>query len=166
MILALIAAVAENGVIGRDNDLPWRLPADLKHFKRTTKGHPTVMGRRTWESIGCRPLPGRTAVVVTRQADYRVPEGVHVVPSLDEALERAAAAPGGELTFVIGGAGVYQEALSRADRLYLTRIRGEVEGNVHFPPWNPQDWIVTEEEVHLADEAHAWDLVFTTLERR
>ncbi|HMO86745.1 MAG TPA: dihydrofolate reductase, partial [Lacipirellulaceae bacterium] len=124
MIVSLIAAVADNGVIGRDGGLPWRLSADLQRFKRLTMGHPLIMGRRTWEALG-RPLPGRTSIVVTRQSPYAAPQAeVQITGSLDDALAAAARAPGGDQeAFVIGGAEIYALALPRADRLYLTRVR-------------------------------------------
>lgn len=128
--LAVIAAIARNGVIGRDGDLPWRLPEDLRHFKRTTRGHAVIMGRKTWESIG-RPLPGRTNIVVTRQAAYEAP-GCSVVHSLEEGLELAWQTD--EEPFVIGGAGLYAAALPLATRLELTEVHEEVQGDTFFPP--------------------------------
>lgn len=160
MRVSLIAAVAENGVIGRNNALPWRLPADLRRFRRITMGHPIVMGRRSYEAIG-RPLPGRTNIVVTRRSDYTAP-GCTVVHSLDEALARAAGAPE---TFVIGGAQLYAEALPRAHRLYLTRVHAEIPGDTLFPPvdWSP--WREIEREHHEADPEHAHAYTFITFER-
>ncbi len=134
--LAIIAAVARNGVIGRDGDLPWRLPEDLRHFKRTTKGHAVIMGRKTWESIG-RPLPGRTNIVVTRQSDYAA-SGCSVVPSLEAALELAWRSD--EQPFVIGGAGLYAAALPLATKLFLTEVHEEVEGDTHFPAVDPDQF--------------------------
>ena len=130
--LTIIAAVARNGVIGRDGDLPWRLPEDLRHFKRTTSGHPIIMGRATWESIG-RPLPRRHNVVVTRQHGYSAP-GCSVVHSLDEALALAWAEDAEP--FVIGGAGLYAAALPLASRLVITEVHREVEGDTWFPPFD------------------------------
>ena len=130
--LTIIAAVARNGVIGRDGDLPWRLPEDLRHFKRTTSGHPIIMGRATWESIG-RPLPRRQNVVVTRQHGYSAP-GCSVVHSLDEALALAWAEDAEP--FVIGGAGLYAAALPLASRLVITEVHREVEGDTWFPPFD------------------------------
>src|SRR5690606_3178604 len=132
-----------NGVIGRDNALPWRLPADLKRFRRITIGHPIVMGRRSYEAIG-RPLPGRTNIVVTRRADYTAP-GCTVVHSLEEALARAAASPE---AFVIGGAQLYAEALPRAYRLYLTRVHAEIPGDTLFPAVDWASWREIERERH------------------
>jgi dihydrofolate reductase len=159
--LTVIVAVAENGVIGRENDLPWRLPADLKRFKRLTMGHPIVMGRRTWESIG-RPLPGRTSVVLTRRDDFALPEGVLRAGSLDDALEHLA---GEEEVFVIGGASVYAEALPRADRVQLTRVHAEPPGDVRFPGLEASRWRAVAEERHVRDDRHEHDFTFFTYER-
>lgn len=143
MEINLIAAVADNGVIGRDNRLPWHLPGDLRRFKALTMGHVMVMGRRTWESIG-RPLPGRTSVVMSRDPEYRA-EGAVVVHSLDEAI-RVAENGGEEELFVIGGARIYARALPRADRLYLTRVHAEVPGDARFPDIDPARWRRVEAE--------------------
>jgi dihydrofolate reductase len=143
-----LVAMAKNRVIGRDNTLPWRLSADLQRFKRLTLGHTLVMGRKTYESIG-RPLPGRRMVVITRQKDFR-PEGVQVVHSLEEAL---AAAPADEQElFIGGGEQIYRQALPLTDRLYLTVIERDVEGDAHFPELDPSDWEQVEEEAHLGAE--------------
>ncbi|QNM98159.1 type 3 dihydrofolate reductase [Chitinimonas koreensis] len=129
-MLSLIAALSRNHAVGIDNKLPWHLPADLKYFKATTSGHPIIMGRKTYDSIG-RPLPGRHNIVVTRNADWRA-DGVTVVHSIDAAL--AAAGDAAEV-FLIGGATLYAEALPRADRLYLTEIDAEFQGDAFFPDW-------------------------------
>ncbi len=144
--IALIAAVAENGVIGDKNAIPWRLPSDFAHFKRTTLGKPLIMGRKTFESIG-RPLPGRTNIIVTHRGDYR-PEGVVVASSIEAALARAqviAAADGASEVMVGGGAQIYAEALPLADRLYLTHVLLKPEGDTYFPAINPQEWPEIEE---------------------
>jgi len=148
MLVSLIAAVAENGVIGRSGRLPWRLSADLRRFKRLTMGHAIVMGRKTWESIA-RPLPGRRMVVVSRQADYRA-DDVTVVASLDEALQLARNA-GDEEVFVIGGAEIYRQALPLAQRLYLTRVCASVDGDTFFPKWDTSGWQQVASERHAAD---------------
>jgi dihydrofolate reductase len=140
--LALIAAVAENGVIGRDNKLPWYLPEDLKFFKRTTMGKPVVMGRKTWESIG-RPLPGRTNIVLTRQLDYQA-AGARVVPTLEAALELAesiALIDGGDELVVIGGEEIYRLALPMADKIYMTEVHALTEGDARFPEWDTAEWV-------------------------
>ncbi|HEX9179329.1 MAG TPA: dihydrofolate reductase [Burkholderiales bacterium] len=134
--LSVIAAVARNGVIGRDNTLPWRLPEDLKRFRALTMGHHIVMGRRTWESIG-RLLPGRSMIIVTRNPEYTVP-GCAVTHSLAEAVALAGDDPE---VFVIGGAELYREALATAERLYLTEIRADFEGDAWFPEFDPDAWI-------------------------
>ena len=131
MRISIIAAVAVNGVIGREGRLPWHLSADLQRFKRLTTGHTIIMGRRTWESIG-RALPGRRTIVVTRQPDYQVADGVQIATSLDEAL-RTAEASGESESFVVGGAELYREALPEADRLFFTEVAAEVDGDTYFP---------------------------------
>ncbi|MGM0564025.1 MAG: dihydrofolate reductase [Pseudomonadota bacterium] len=141
--LHLIAALANHRVIGLNNELPWRLSADLKHFKATTLGHPIVMGRKTWDSIG-RPLPGRRNVVVTRNPQWRA-EGAEVVHSLDEAL---ATLDDAEDVFLMGGAELYCQALPAADVLHLTHIDLDIEGDAHFPEWDDGSWICTDEEHH------------------
>ena len=133
--ITLIVARARNGVIGRDGKLPWQLPDDLAFFKRTTMGHPIVMGRRTWESIG-RPLPGRRNIVVSRRAGF-LAGGAETVPSLDEALRLCADT---EDVFVIGGAQLYAEALPRAGRLIVTEIDADFEGDTRWPAPDPAQW--------------------------
>ena len=135
MKLALIWAMAENRVIGRDGDLPWRIPADLAHFQRTTRGHAVVMGRKTWESLP-GALPGRRNLVVSRRSGYRA-EGAEVYPSLDAAL---AAVAGEERVFVLGGAQLYAVALARADELVVTRVEAEVDGDTYFPDVDWSAW--------------------------
>ena len=147
MTISIIAAVAANGVIGRNNALPWHLPEDLKRFKALTMGHPMIMGRRTYESIG-RPLPGRKFIVVSRRAGWS-PEGVLVAHSLAEAIELAhgAAEPGGEI-FIAGGAGIFREGLACANRMYLTHLDAAYEGDTWFPPFDEEAWRVVREEAH------------------
>ncbi len=160
MKLSLIVAMAANHVIGHDNRLPWHLPADLKHFRATTLGKPVLMGRRTWESIG-RPLPGRTNIVITRNADYAA-AGCVVVHSLDEAL--SAAGDAGEV-MVIGGAELYRQALPQADTIYLTLVHGGFEGQTRFPDWQPDDWREIERIDHEPDDKNPHAYSFITLER-
>lgn len=147
--ISIIVAVAENGVIGRAGGLPWRLPADLRRFRERTMGHPVIMGRRTWESIG-RPLPGRRNIVVTRTPGFRAP-GAEIAGSLEEALRLAGDT---DEIFVIGGAQLYAEALPRADRIYMTRVRAAPEGDAWFPPWNPAEWVELGRAHHPADQAN------------
>jgi dihydrofolate reductase len=166
MMLSMIVAVSENGVIGRGGDLPWHLSADLRRFKALTMGHTLVMGRKTWESIG-RPLPGRKIVVLSRQADYRV-EGAGVVPDLDEAC-RVAEIRGETEVFVIGGAEVYRQALLKVGRLYLTRVHATIEGDTCLPEITWDNWQLLESERHEADDKHQFAYsfqIFTRIEDR
>lgn len=163
MRIALIVAAADNDVIGRDNQLPWHLPDEFRHFKRTTSGHHVIMGRRTWESQGAKPLPNRVNVVVTSQENYAAPEA-RVVTSLDEALELARAA-GEQEAFVIGGERLFAEALPIADQLYLTRVHAEPEGDTHFPAFDADQWRVIAREEHDADARHEHAFTIMTLER-
>ena len=159
--ITFIVAVADNGVIGRDNTLPWHLPDDLKRFKRLTLGKPIVMGRKTFESIG-KPLPGRQNIVVTRDTNYQR-EGVTVVHDAEAALRAAGAAPE---VMVIGGAELFRTLLPRAGRLHLTRVHGNIEGDVVWPALDERQWRVVERESHSADERHAWPMTFEVWEKR
>jgi len=160
-LITLIVAVADSGVIGRDNGLPWHLPEDLKRFKRLTMGKPMVMGRRTFESIG-KPLPGRLNIVVTRDTNYRR-EGVTAVHDVDGALRAAGDAPE---VMVIGGAELFRALLPRAGRIHLTRVHGNIEGDVMWPALDERDWAVVERETHAADERHAYAMTFEVWEKR
>nr|AIA18861.1 Dihydrofolate reductase [uncultured bacterium] len=160
MILSIVVAAAENGVIGRDNSLPWRLPDDLKRFKELTMGKPMIMGRKTFESIG-RPLPGRTNIVVTRQGDLRF-EGCIMVDSLDGALAAAGAA---SEVMLVGGAQLYRDAMPRVDRIYLTRVHAAVAGDVFLPSLDAHEWRETIIATHPADERHAYSFTFVNLDR-
>lgn len=160
--LALIAAVAANGVIGRGGQLPWHLPDDLKRFKQLTMGHPIIMGRKTWESIG-KPLPGRQNIVVSRTWDERPHPAVAVAGSLDDAIALAAASP--PPAFVIGGAALYADALPRVDVLHLTELDDAVEGDRFFPPFDRSQWRLVEEIRHDADDRHAISFGFRTYVR-
>ncbi|WP_271410121.1 dihydrofolate reductase [Pseudomonas sp. Q1-7] len=149
--LCLIAALAQNRVIGRDNQLPWHLPADLKHFKAMTLGKPIIMGRKTWDSLG-RPLPGRLNLVVSRQEGLLL-EGAEVFTSLEAALERAdawAREEAAEELMLIGGAQLYAQGLAIADRLYLTRVELAPEGDAFFPEVSQQDWRLASSIEHEA----------------
>ena len=158
--LSLIAALARNRVIGRDNRLPWHLPADLRFFKRITMGKPLLMGRRTWESIG-RPLPGRRMIVLSRDPAYQAP-GCVVARSLDEVWEIAGTVP--EI-MVIGGASLYAQTLPLAECMYLTFVDADVPGDVWFPDWNSLEWQQVWEETHPADADHVWPYRFQRWER-
>jgi dihydrofolate reductase len=159
-VISLIVAMARNRVIGAGGRIPWHLPNELKLFKSLTMGHPIVMGRRTYESIG-RLLPGRTTVIVTRRADYRVP-GAIVAHSIAEALE---ACKGSAEIFIIGGAELFRETLPIADRIYLTVVDAEPEGDTFMPPFGPGDWRETRAESFAADENHAHAYRFSVLDR-
>ena len=160
MTITLIAAMARGRVIGRDNGLPWRLPDDMKFFMRSTLGRTVLMGRRTFESLPGGPLKNRRNVVLTRRTDYR-PAGCEVVHSLEEALTRYG---DGEL-MVAGGAEVYELFLPHADRMLLTEVDAEVEGDAFFPEWDPAEWTLVESVPHPADERHAWPFAFNTYAR-
>ena len=141
----LVAAVARNGVIGANGKLPWHLPEDLQHFKKLTLGHPIIMGRRTWETLG-KPLPGRDSIVVTRRAGYEAP-GASVAASLQAAIALCAGEP---VAFVIGGAELYAEALPLADGLVLTEIDRDYEGDTRFPAWDRGAWRASQREEHAS----------------
>lgn len=155
MIVSLIAAMSENRVIGRNGSLPWSLPRDQQHFKRVTVDHTVIMGRKTFEEIK-RPLDNRRNVVISRNPAFR-PAGVTVVPDLAEALALGATE---REVFVIGGAEIYRLALPRADRLYLTVVHANVEGDTFFPPFDTAAWALEEEERLEADEKHAYPFTF------
>ena len=161
-MIALVVAVAENGVIGRNNQLIWHLPKDLKHFKSLTLGHPIIMGRRTFEAIG-RPLPERTSIVVTRQPEWQA-EGTESANSVPEALELAKTYD--ENIYVIGGAEIYRQSLSAVDTIYLTEVHHAFEGDVTFPELNNTEWREETRERHEPDEKHAYAFSFVTLRRR
>lgn len=162
--VVLVAALARNGIIGADGAMPWHLPADLRRFKAITSGHPVVMGRATFESIG-RPLPARTNVVLTRDPLWRV-EGVVTAPDLATALDHAGRAPGGETVFVIGGGTVYAESLPFAHRLELTHVDVVVDGDTWFPPVDVDEWEPVERVAHEPDDAHDVGFEFVTYRRR
>lgn len=155
-MIQLIAAMAKNRVIGKDNQLPWRLPADLKRFKALTMGHTLVMGRKTFESIG-RPLPGRTTIVVTRRTDFH-PNGVRIAHSLADAL-----AGSGQI-FVVGGAEIYEQALALADRLELTVIDADYDGDAVFPEWDEGRFKLIAREAHAASAEFPHAYEFRTYE--
>lgn len=163
MKVALIVGRARNGVIGCDGDLPWRLPADLAQFKRRTMGHHLIMGRRTFESLP-GILPGRPHIVLSRDPSY-APEGVRVCSSLEQALSVARTA-GDDEAFVIGGGAVYREALALADRVYLTHVHADVEGDVTFDALESSTWVEVEREDNDADERHAHPFSVCVYERR
>lgn len=166
-MIALVVAVADgNNVIGRAGELPWgRLPVDLRHFKETTLGHPVVMGRKTYDSIG-RALPGRPNLVVTRQAGWAA-AGTEAAPTLAEALARARELAGPEgLVCIIGGGEIYREALPAADVVYLTEVHGQFAGDTFFPPLAPAEWREETRERHPANDQNPHACSFVTLRRR
>ncbi|MDJ0931188.1 dihydrofolate reductase [Breoghania sp.] len=164
--IALIAAIAENGVIGRDNDMPWKLSSDLKRFKTLTMAKPVVIGRRTFQSIG-RPLPGRPNIVVTRNPDFSV-EGIHVVASLDEGLDLArklAAEAGADEVMVLGGGTLYEQSMASADVLYITEVHATPEGDTHFPEISPDTWREVSREACPRGERDNAGITFITYRR-
>ena len=163
MLVTLIAAVARNGIIGRDGGLPWSLPDDLKRFKELTTGHHILMGRKTQESIG-RPLPRRTNLVLSRGSDHCAP-GCETFSDLEQALNQAKSAGESEI-FVIGGAAIYEIALPRAQRIHLTRVHADVAGDTRFPPLDEAQWEELSRQEHPADENHAQAFAFTVLGRK
>lgn len=159
MTVTLIAAVASNGVIGNDNRMPWRLPADMKFFVRETLGKPVLMGRKTFESLG-KPLKDRTNVILSRSLQ-EAPEGCELVGSIPEALERYA----GEDLMVIGGADIYAQTLRYADKLLITEIGQLFEGDAYFPDFDRQEWTLTSREEGVQDEKNVYPFAFCTYER-
>ena len=162
MTLALIVAVAGNGIIGREGGLPWRLSGDLRYFKSVTMGKPIIMGRKTFESIG-RPLPGRPNLVVSRNRGF-APEGVDVYGGLDAAVAHAKTLAGNEV-MVIGGAGLYDAALVIADRIYLTEVHAAVAGDVTFPAFDRAKWLEISRQRQPAGEKDDFDHSFVVLDR-
>ena len=164
--ISMIVAMADNRVIGRKNQLPWHLPHDLKYFKATTMGKPIIMGRKTYESIG-RPLPGRSNIVVTTNPDFRA-EGVKVVHNIDQALEVAegvAVVDGAQEIMVIGGAQLYAEMLPRTQRLYLTQVHADIEGDAMFPELDWAQWQQLEREDYLAEGSNPYNYSFIVYRR-
>ncbi|MEM7217997.1 MAG: dihydrofolate reductase [Pseudomonadota bacterium] len=166
MKIALIWAMTRNRVIGRDNDLPWHLPDDLRYFMRTTTGHPVIMGRATFESVGARPLPRRLNIILTSRPQSW--QGVEVTPSLDDALDIArarCAEDGVERCFVAGGSGVYRTALPLADELFITEIDAEIEGDTYFPEFDRTAWRLVVSDPHPIDDRHAHAFSMNRYER-
>ncbi|MGO1297663.1 MAG: type 3 dihydrofolate reductase [Vibrio sp.] len=159
MLISMIAAMANDRVIGHDNQMPWHLPADFAWFKQCTLGKPIIMGRKTYDSIG-RPLPGRPNIVISRDSELLI-EGVSTVTSIDEALALTAEY---EEVMVIGGGSIYAACLPRADRLYITEIKADLSGDTHFPDWG-KGWRETHREHYAADEKNQYDMEFVIVER-
>lgn len=165
--LCMIVARARNGAIGKDGDLPWRLSDDLKHFKATTKGCPVLMGRKTWESLPRRPLPGRDNIVLSRDGAYRA-EGARVFTTLPAAVavgKSLSAAANRTECFILGGEAIYRAALPFADRLYLTEVDAEIDGDAFFPSFDEAQFQETHRSDHTADENNDFDFTFRTLDR-
>ncbi|WP_440889647.1 type 3 dihydrofolate reductase [Vibrio sp. WZ-1] len=159
MIISMIAAMADNRIIGKDNQMPWHLPADFAWFKRCTMGKPVVMGRKTYESIG-RPLPGRLNIVISRDASLSI-EGVTTVTSIEQALDVAGDI---EEVMIIGGGAIYSACLPMANKLYITHIEAEIEGDTQFPDWG-SEFKEIYSEAYQADEKNAYNMRFTILEK-
>jgi len=164
--VALIWAMSRNRVIGRNNSLPWHLPADMVHFKTLTMDHPVIMGRKTYESLG-RPLPGRTNIVISRDPAFRC-VGCLTVGTLEDSLRvaRQHMPAGKSQIFVIGGQNIYTQMLPRADRLYITLIDAEIDGDAMFPELDLSDWSEISREEHPADGRNSYPFTFLTLERK
>lgn len=169
MDVAIVVAIAEDGVIGRDNGLPWRLSTDMRRFKVLTMGKPIIMGRKTWESFPRRPLPGRLNIVVSRDPAYRA-EGAEAVTSLDDALRLARAKvrcmSGMDEICIIGGGEIYRQAMDIADRLYVTHVLASPEGDTRFPPIDPKTWKLVSVEDHPAGEKDSHATRFAIYARR
>jgi dihydrofolate reductase len=163
MIVSLLVAASENNVIGKDNQLPWHLPNDLKYFKNLTWGMPILMGRKTFDSIG-KPLPGRKSIVITRNGDWRH-DGVDVVHSIEEATQKAESYGVKEI-FVIGGAEIFKTSLSTANRVYLTRIHQDFDGDVYFPEVSDKEWELTTSRFCKADEKNIYDHTYQVWNRK
>lgn len=161
MTLSLIWAMADNRVIGIDNRLPWKLPADMQWFRQNTLGKPIIMGRLTFESFGAKPLPGRRNIIISRNPTYAA-DGIETYPSLEEALN---ATQDDDETMVIGGMSIYQQALPLADRLYMTLVHAQVEGDAWFPEFDLHQWRETERRDFPADENNPYPYSFVVLNR-
>ncbi|WP_317172718.1 dihydrofolate reductase [Echinicola salinicaeni] len=163
LTVSIIVAKAKNNVIGKNNQLIWKLSADLKHFKKHTTGHYIIMGRKTYESMG-KPLPNRTSVVITRNQDYTIPEGHHIVHNLKDALELAKKNHQ-EKVFIIGGGEIYKQALALTDELLITEVDCHPEGDTYFPNIDPNNWKIVQKETHQKDEKNEYDFSFITYNR-
>lgn len=164
-MISIIVAKTENGVIGKDNQLLWRLSADLKQFKALTTGHSVIMGRKTFESIG-RPLPNRMNIVISRQKNISFPEGVLQAHSLEKAIEIAKTHAGNEEVFIIGGGNVYEQALAISDKVYLTEVKTIIEGDAFFADLDKNIWQETSRTSHLKDEKNEYDFDFVEFLRK
>lgn len=163
-MLSIIVAMSENHVIGKDGSLPWHLPGDLAHFKKTTMGRPIIMGRKTFDSLG-RPLPGRVNIIVTRNPSYHV-DGAVVANSVNSALDQARAAAGddGEI-FILGGAEIYRQVMPSVDRMIITHVHAHCDGDTFFPEFDPAQWRITEQVHHDKDQHNTYAYTICTYER-
>lgn len=164
-MICIMAAMGKKWELGNRNKLPWHLPDDLKRFREITRGHPIIMGRKTYESIG-KVLPERKNIIVTRNPEYSVPGGT-VVGSMEDAFQEARKDKGtNEDIFVIGGGEIFKLALPYADKMYLTFVDGEIPADTYFPEFNEDEWQVTDAILHAADDRHAFPFIFKTYERK
>ena len=164
MTISFIVAMSENNAIGRGNELPWHLPADMQFFKRTTMGKPVLMGRKTYESLG-KPLPGRLNIVVSRDKNFAVPDGVLICDNINDAVERLEA-EAVEEGFIIGGGKIFEETMSQAERMYITRVHADIsDADTFFPAIDHTHWKLAWEEKHTADEKHAYAYTFQQYDR-
>jgi dihydrofolate reductase len=159
----MIVAAGENNVIGKNNDLPWKLPKDMRYFKQTTSGHPVIMGRKTLDSLG-KPLPNRTNIVITRSKELPF-EGIHIASTPQEALKQAAKEPNDEV-FIIGGGEIFTQTLAITDRVYLTRVHATFNGDAFFPELPDNEWQLTSADPHEPDEKHAYSFTFEVWDRK
>jgi dihydrofolate reductase len=164
MIISLIVAASTNNVIGVNNQLPWHLPADMKFFKNTTWGMPVIMGRKTFESMNSKPLPGRVNIIITRSNDWKA-EGVIVVHDIEASIEEAINTDCKEM-FVIGGGEIFEKFLPVAHRIYMTRVHTRIEGDVFFPEFDRGSWQLAEQRDMQRDEKHAFDFTFERWEKK
>jgi len=164
MFISFIVAASDNNVIGVNNQLPWHLPADMKFFRNTTWGMPVIMGRKTFESLGSKPLPGRTNIIITRQQDWQCP-GVAAVQSFEDALFVAKETDSKEV-FVIGGGEIFSNYISKADRIYMTRVHTSIDGDIYFPAIDAKKWKVVQSRKMQQDDKHAFNFTFETWEKK
>ncbi len=163
MIISLIAAKSDNNVIGKNNDLPWHLSADMHYFKKTTTNHHIIMGRKTFESMKSRPLPNRTNIIISRNPNYDVPLGCILLPNVKEAL-KIAKENGEKEVFIVGGAQIYRQAIPFVDRMYITEIHSNFEGDTFFPEYEKKDWKEIQSEYHKSDDKNSYPYTFKVYE--
>lgn len=162
-MISIIVATDKNGLIGNGDKIPWHLPADFAYFKKKTLGHPVIMGRKTYDSIG-KPLPGRDNIVITRE-DIEI-EGVRVAHSIKEVVDLAKESSGSEEIFIIGGAGIYVQTIDLVDRIYITYVDGEFNGDIYFPKIKEEEWEEISRDYRQKDDKNAYDMDFVVLDRK